>query len=385
MDKKIGLKWVFALLVIATFSFIGCEKEERNIIETDNPEPVDTISSVVSPVNINEKGFEFLDQMQGHWVGTNLVIADNYDWFGFDYRPISPSHIQGIFEGGTFGNLSTSFFIANFKGTRTIMARNGGVLNGIYRTSYFVMDEVEKREDGSDFYRFVDAHGGEKTMSLELRFIQDSLYFNAYTSRLGQNIPSRHMTFKGKKEHLELTQYAAAEVGFPQNVEEFDFSNGFIEEFLQASPGGKSATFLAQDETGTKDIFTLAQESGDPYTIDQHPYLGYLYLEIERTPEMEDKSLILNISKDPLTDEFGYFTVGLDAFNTVLWFSSLDANEKEFLYTYIHPGTYYINVTADMNEDGFISEGDITHPLRSITIDPEGQHEIKITELNIQN
>ena len=48
----------------------------------------------------------------------------------------------GIFEGGTIGNLFTSFFVADFKGRRMLMARNDDILNGIYRTSYFVLDQV---------------------------------------------------------------------------------------------------------------------------------------------------------------------------------------------------------------------------------------------------
>ena len=81
--------------------------------------------------------------MPGHWVGKMKLMGKPIDWFAFDYRPISPSHIHGIFEGGSMGNLFTSFFVADYKGTKTIMARNGGILSGFYRTSYFVLDKID--------------------------------------------------------------------------------------------------------------------------------------------------------------------------------------------------------------------------------------------------
>lgn len=367
--------------------FFSCEKEIRNIAEVPtnpDPDPVET-SGEVNPVNINEQGFDFLEKMQGHWIGANRVIADDFDWFAFDYRAISPSHIHGIFEGGTMGNLLTSFFVTDFKETRTIMARNGGLLNGIYRSSYFVLDSVRYSSTDGDFYRLVDAEGGTNTMWMELRFIADSLYFNAYTSRLGLNFPpSRHMTFKAKKEHLELAQTAATAVGFPQNEPAWDFSEGFNQDYLYAEPGAKSASFLAYDETATKDVFTLAAESGDPFPIDQHPYLGYLQIDIERNAAIEGKNLWVNLSKDPLTDNDGYF-VDVESFNSILLFPELIGTQDQFLVTYLHPGTYYVNITADVNEDGDITSGDYTHPLQSITIDPEGQHQITINNITIEN
>lgn len=378
-----GITKIITLLVIVIF-FFSCEKEIRNIAagSTPDPNPINT-SGEVNPIDINVKGFEFLEKMQGHWIGSMLIIADEFDWFAFDYRAISPSQIHGIFEGGTVGNLLTSFFVTDFKNTRTIMARNGGLLNGIYRTSYFVMDSVSNASDG-DFYRLVDAEGGTNTMWMELKFVNDSLYFNAYTSRLGLNLPSRHMTFKAKKEHAELAQAAATAVGFPQNEPAWDFSQGFDQNLVYAEPGAKSATFLAFDDTNTKDVFTLAAESGDPYVIDQQPHLGYLQIDIERNSTINGKSLFLNLSKDPLTDNDGFFQ-SVDAFNTVLLFPNIASNQNQFLVTYLHPGTYYVNITADVDGDGTISNGDFTHPLQSITIDPEGQHQITIDNITIEN
>jgi len=70
------------------------------------------------------------------------------------------------------------------------MARNGGILNGIYRTSYFVLDLVEKRKNkqgrAETYYRLVDAYGGKDIMYMELTFSGKSIAFNAYTSRTAE-------------------------------------------------------------------------------------------------------------------------------------------------------------------------------------------------------
>ena len=52
---------------------------------------------------------------------------------------------------------------------------------------------------------------------MELKFKGDSLYWNAYTSRLGLLTPTRHMTFKGYRANSSLATDAATKYGFPKN------------------------------------------------------------------------------------------------------------------------------------------------------------------------
>ncbi|MGB0871078.1 MAG: hypothetical protein ACPGSD_15920 [Flavobacteriales bacterium] len=375
--KKITL----ILLSISLLGFYSCEKEVVNIANDNGPvdptpEPSQPIE--IKPVNVNEQGFSFMEKMQGQWVGTNRVIADDFDWFAWDYRAISSSQTHGIFEGGSMGNLFTDFFVTDFKNTRTIMARNGGLLNGIYRTSYFVMDSTSLNVDG-EYFRFVDAVGGKNTMFLELRFVEDSLYYNAYTSRLGQNaMATRHQTFKGKKNITALAESVATSVGYPQNVVAFDFTSGIDTNNIASK---KSASFLAQSDT--KSVFELALESGDPYTINEQPLLGYVNLKIEKNTEIMNRDSYVYFSDQPLTDEFGYLK--FENFNSVLLFSQFIPDQNEFLFTYVHPGTYYVTVIMDINQDGAPSAGDITHITKQITVDPLGQHEVTIDNINVQN
>ncbi len=365
------------LISLAFVILLGCKKKEEELIVNQAP----TMNQELKPININEKGFDLLDNMQGHWVGRNQVMAWDFEWFAFDYRAISPSHTFGIFEGGTMGNLFTSFFVTDYKNTRTIMARNGGLLHGIYRTSYFVLDSVDY-SDG-DFYRLVDAVGGTEVMWMELRFKNDSLFFNAYTSRLGQITPLRHMTFKAKKEHSELAEQAAEKYHFPQNVLAWEYEERLNEEYYYLNAGdvkAKTATFMSQGLD--TDVIQLAHEAGDPIRIDEHPSLGYLKVDMERNTQIEGTRLFAYLSYLPLTDENGYM---LNNFQSVLLFPELNNNEDSFLFTYLHPGDYYITIIADKNEDGYVSAGDITHPQTPITIEEQGQHQISIQNINIQN
>ncbi|HAS46608.1 MAG TPA: hypothetical protein DCS93_39360 [Microscillaceae bacterium] len=368
----------------------SCDEQVRNIAgpTTDNSSEPAIGPTPVNPWNINTDGFDLLEKMQGHWVGTNRVIATDYDWFSFDYRPISASHVHGIFEGGTSGNLLTSFFVTDFKNTRTIMARNGGVLNGIYRTSYFVLDSVGSSPTRGKFYRLVDAIGGRGVMSMELRFKGDSLYFNAYTSRLGLSVPpARHMTFKATKQNLDLAQTAATAVGFPQNVPAWDFSNGFVSENLYVNQGkteAESASFLFED--ANSDVFTMAPLSGDPFTISNHPRLANLQVNISRSVQTQGKSLFVYLSKLPLTDTNGLFQFQTnDAFNSVLKFPVIVENQNDFLFTYLHPGEYYLTVIADANNDQTISQGDITSISKRITVLPETTQQVTVNDLIYQN
>ena len=382
------MKNIHRLFILLTIIFFAsCTEEIRDI--TGGVSPIEELPNKnVTPININEIGFDFLEKMQGHWVGTNRVIASDYPWFAWDYRAISASHIHGIHEGGTLGNLFTSFFITNYKGKRTIMARNGGLLSGIYRTSYFVLDKVEEKGNNGKYYRFVDAIGSKDIMYFELRFKTDSLYFNSYTSNLGNRMPTRHMTFKGKKMHIELAQSAALANNFPKNTVDagLDFANGFNQDFLyreNPNENPKSATFLAQQNANN--VYDLAPESGDPYTIIDHPYLGTLTLNLTRNAQITNSNLLVYLSKDTLTDSNGYLTSNFEIYNTLLHYPILQNGENTSFLTYLHPGEYYVTIIADQNNDGAPSEGDITSISKEISISPLENKVEEIINITIQN
>lgn len=364
------------------------ERSATTTSETEKKPSYQFIPPTITPVNIDEKGFDFLTQLQGHWVGDIYILGQKMPWFAFDYRPISQAHVHGIFEGGSMGNLFTSFFIANFKGTNTLMARNGGILNGIYRTSYFILDEM-KVNGGESYYRFVDAYGGKNIMWMELTFSGDQLQFNSYTSRFGTySPPKKHMKFKAKKMHPGLAQEAAKAVGFPQKKIEMEFPNGIeIQNWGKETPT-TSASYIWEDVS--QDIVTLGKLAKDPCRIDQMPYLSKLKVKLKKNATIADKKIQLYLSRKPLTDVNGKFTqeygyIKRSVMNEVLTFPEINADQQEFTFTYLHPGKYYVTAFADMDANMAPTKGDIANKSVEIVVPPLSEQEITIDNITFKN
>lgn len=368
----------------ADSGYIDIGKKKSRITRTNMQK---FVPQKITPVDIGKQGFEMLKYMQGHWVGSMNLMGVDYDWMALDYRPIAPSHVHGIFEGGTIGNLFTSFFVTNFKGKRTIMARNGGLLNGIYRTSYFVLDQVQYGKEWA-YYRLVDAYGGKEIMYMELTFYGDTLEFNSYTSRFGLTEAKPHMAFKAKRKHPELAAAAAKAVGFPKNVVDFDLAQGLPTPTWVKKYPQTSASFISEEKN--KSLIELAKMSKDPIRIDQMPHLSKLTVSVERNAQTKGKKLHLYLSHRALTDQNGKFLthnnyVRPDLLDTLLSFPELSSKANEFTFTYLHPGKYYLTVIADMDADGYPSPGDVTHPVRVVNIKSETHKKLLVTNLNVQN
>lgn len=363
------------------------EKSQQDLLKQTSDNMITFTPPNIGAINIDNQGFEFFKKMQGHWVGKMNLMGQDIPWFAFDYRAISPSHIHGIFEGGTMGNLFTSFFIANFKGTTTIMVRNGGLLNGIYRTSYFVLDKVENF-DKESYYRFVDAYGGQDIMWIDIRFKGDNnIEFNSYTSRFGSlTKPEKHMIFTAKKMNMDLSKKSARIVKFPQNIIEKDFSKGLPKPIWgKEYPVVTSASYLWQDTS--LPVEDMAKLSGDPYKINEIPYLSSLKVNINTKNQSEDIHVFF--SKNPLTDKKGKLLLEQNylkesIMNEILLFSEIKQS-KDFTFTYLHPGEYYVTAFIDKNEDFIPSKGDISNQSQKITIKPSSKESIILKPIIIEN
>ncbi len=79
------VKYFLMLIFIRGMS---CTSEVRNI--ANNTEVNSGNDLIINPVDVNDEGFDFLEKMEGHWVGSNLVITTEYPWFGWDNN-LSPS------------------------------------------------------------------------------------------------------------------------------------------------------------------------------------------------------------------------------------------------------------------------------------------------------
>ena len=91
------------------------------------------------------------------------------------------------------------------------------------------------------------------------------------------------------------------------------------------------------------------------------------------------------LSRDSLTDGNGYLTANIDAYDTLLHFPNLENKEDTFLFTYLHPGDYYLTVIADKNDDGAPNQGDILSISKKITIAPLENKTENVTNIDVQN
>ncbi|WP_281613402.1 hypothetical protein [Flammeovirga sp. SubArs3] len=352
------------------------EKEERLAIQhwaengfqleiTDAEKALNTIDTTstafVAPdlqaINIDVEGFDFLEKMQGHWVGKIHLLGRDIPWFAFDFRAINSSQVHGLFEGGSMGNLFNTFFVAEYKGEKTIMLRNGGILGGIYRTSYFVLTEVDNNE-----YVFVDAYGGKQIMWVKISFTKDTMKMLTYTSKMGLKSPSKHIEFEGKREHQDLANDAAAKYNFPSKEVVKKFPTGMpLQDWGEAYPIVTSASYMMENENF--DYALLGEMAGDPIQISDIKNIASLQLKFKRKDLSADKNIQVYLSRVPLTNKDGSFKsvygyIEQTVMDEVLLFPEIDYRDQEFTLTYLHQGKCYITFVVDNNEDMVPSSGD---------------------------
>lgn len=330
-------------------------------------------------VDINEKGFDFFEKMQGHWVGDMYLLGQQLPWFAFDFRAINNAQLHGLFEGGSMGNLFNTFFVANYKGVKTIMLRNGGILSGIYRTSYFVLTEVKNGE-----YLFEDAYGGKQIMWVKITFKNDKMKMLTYTSKFGSQKPSRHMEFNGSRVNVDLANRAARKFSFPSQKIVESFPSGMpLPIWGSEYPIVTSASYIMQMDD-TKDYITLGQMAQDPIQITAIDNIASLELKFKRTDLSKNKNISVYLSREPLTNSEGemkmeYGFIDEKVMNQVILFPEIDSKENDFTLTYLHTGKCYITFVVDNNKDLIPSKGDFYS--QSVLLDLKAnQQEILIVD-----
>ena len=314
-----------------------------------------------TPTNDNDfeiKGFNLLSDLKGHWVGSNQTVFGHFDWFAFDFRPISSSHLHSIYEGGTNQNIITSIFVGSVDGKSQIMARNGGWLGNQYRATYFILDKEEMR-GATKYYRLVDAIGGSKRAYMEFQFEGDSLFFDAYKDNSGAlDEPIHHMGFKGTNYNPSFAKTATTFFNFPQKDIEVSLENKFVQ-LIDTN----SALFL--------------REIDDPFPKSQHAYISDLKININRDSSILGDQLLLYISAESLINTNGQ--LDLNNINTKV-IRTVDVLSQELFYeaTYLHPDKYYVTAFSDKDNNSIPTSGDVSSSSKEIIVDPDSKVEMNI-------
>lgn len=306
-------------------------------------------------------GYSLLEELPGHWIGNNETPFGGFDWFAFDFRPISSSHVHSIYEGATNQTIINSFFIADFDGQLRILGRNGGWLGPQYRATYFVMDKAEIESDRK-YYRLVDAVGGVKRSYMEFTFENGNFDFKAYKDNSGAlDEPILHMHFVGQNINPSYSENAISNFSYPQMESEKNFNDGFTNLI-----DNDSALYL--------------DESSDPFPRSEHTYLSTLNINFSRKGNALDKKLLFYISKESLVSELGEVNLtNID--KTVIRTITIQDIENFYKADYLHPDTYYLTAFADIDGNFYPSENDISS--ESIIVEVTSNNSITAPELDI--
>ncbi|HEX8515447.1 MAG TPA: hypothetical protein VF868_04550 [Bacteroidia bacterium] len=320
--------------VMITSPSCKCKKDKP---EENAPAPVD-------PGGINASttvmGYSMLSRLVGIWNGpvTSSTMLGSYPEWIVDFRPVSAAQVSAKNELDSLNNILMSFFIVKHSNSYKMAFRNGGGFAGSNRIAYAMIDSVSETTNNY-FYRFSDFRAGKNRVYTNVLFKDDSLIVHVYTNVYNTlSSPTSHMMWRAKLQDQSSASAAVANFSFPQKQQVKDFST----------------TFDSKPEA----IYYDSDLANDPYPVTAQPYLGKTTVNISynasHTPD-PSKSVFLMITTQPLFSGFAFNPAQLKYRSRYVF---LAANDTQFTFDYMHPGTYYLYALYDSNGDGTFSSGD---------------------------
>lgn len=341
-DKFIDMKKVSSFLLALFFSVMimspSCKcKKDKPKENAPEPAPVEGINS-----STNVKGYGILSHLPGIWNGpvTSSTMLGSYPEWIVDFRPVSAAQVSAKNELDSLNNILMSFFLVKHGGEYKMAFRNGGGFAGSNRIAYAVVDSVSETS-ASSFYRFSDFKAGKNRVYTNVEFKADSLIIHVYTNKYNTlSSTVSHMMWRAKLQDVSSAANAISHFSFPQKQQVKDFST----------------TFDSKPEA----IYYDSDLANDPYNAAAQPYLGKTTVNISynatHTPN-PSKKVFLMITTQPLFSGFTYLPANLKYRSRYVF---LAANDTQFTFDYMHPGTYYIYSFYDTNGDMTFGSGDWT-------------------------
>lgn len=320
----------FAALIILMPSCKSCKdkKSEEEVPPVTNNSP-----------NVeNTYGYGVLKNVKGIWNGpvSSTTPLGGYPEWIVDFRPISENQISAKNELDTMNDIFMSFFIVKYNNQYKVAFRNGGSFAGMKRVSYFLTDSVSESGTQS-FYRFSEIIKGKNRAYTEVIRKNDSLIIKTYTNKYNTLISSTpHMAWTAKLQDTTSFLASTSLFGFPKKTMTKDFTNTFV--------GNTESIFFSG--------FNIAS---DPYPENAQPYLGQTTVTYSHsgsyTPVATNKTFLV-ICTQPL---FSGIIMNLKYRSRYV---VLAANDLNFTFNYMHPGTYYVYAMYDNDGNGVINSGD---------------------------
>jgi hypothetical protein len=318
-------------IIFSCLILLSCTKDKVIVDENNSPNPIENIE--------NTLGFGLLDKVKGIWNGavTSTTPLGGYPEWIVDFRPISENQISSKNELDTINDIHMSFFVAKYNGEYKIAFRNGGSFAGQSRVSYLLADSVSETSTQS-FYRFSEIVIGKNRAYTEVIFKEDSLIIKAFTNNYNtQSTSTPHMTWRARRQDLTSCQPATSNFSFPKKTLTKDFTN----------------TFAGQIEA-----IYYSLTGGDPYPETDQPYLGKATINYSYasgySPLSSDKVFLI-ITTQPLLVG-GTLNPGNLIYRSR--YVILAANDLNYTFNYMHPGTYYLYALYDGDGNNLPSSGD---------------------------
>lgn len=313
------MKYSWLLLVLL---FAACDKSE--------PADKTPLGNITDTTNV--LGYGILNDFAGIWDGpvSSTTALGGYPTWVVDFRPISAAQLSGKAELDTVNDIFMSFFIAKNKTEYVMAFRNGGGFAGQQRVSYARCDS--SYSNGTErYYRFVDFKAGMNRVFVEFRFRNDSIYMQTFTNKYNSlSAPTLHMQWTAKRVDSSATAAAKQHFGFPKKQEVKDFSTSF--------------------DNVTEAVFYGTQV--DPYPQTEHPYLGEANITCSFAAAVNVQSgaqVMVVITTQPLFSGFQYLPANVKYRSRYVLLTGAQASN--YVFDYMHPGDYYLNVIYDTNAD----------------------------------
>ena len=319
-------KYASLFLLCAGVIFFSSCKKEHDTNHVDNPDDTTLV------------GFSVLAKLPGIWNGpvTSTTALGGYAEWIVDFRPISENQVSAKNELDNLNDIHLSFFTAKYNSKNRLVFRNGGGFAGQKRVSYFMCDS-SAQIGSKTYYRFSELIKGKSRAYTELVFRADSLLMKTYTNKYNTlSQPELHMTWAAKLQDITTAQSAIAQFQFPKETITKDFST----------------TFNGQTEAI---YYTLAS---DPYPENQQPYLGQTSVQFTFAPTLtvdNTKNVFIIITTQPLINGFSLNQANMKFRSRYVRIAS---SEGQFVFNYMHPGSYYVYALYDKDGNNTFSSGD---------------------------
>lgn len=347
-----------------TLFFLSCSKdstEDEYTLDSDNSAVDCNLGEISASSDVI--GFGILDRLPGIWNGpvTSPTPLGSYPEWIVDFRPNHEAQISAKNELDSINDIFMSFFIVKHDCKYQIGFRNGGGFAGQQRNSYMIIDSLQESMNEA-FYRFIDPAGGEKRVTTDVKFKDDSLIMHVYTNDYNTlTEPITHMVWKADLRDQTAAQSAVNNFNFPQKKLVKDFSTTF--------DGLEDAVFYSPND--------------DPYPESEQPHLGQSQVNINiSNPTTVDtnKKVLIIVTTEPLFNGVQFQVASLD-FRSRYVFIDAGSGSTGFNFNYMHPGNYYVNAIYDEDGSNNFSSGDYINGSfdQSFTLDPEGQATVPVT------